>query len=70
MDWVTVDAVVEFTQAALVIYVFDAHTCQPVWHGSSRRSLEAPAAGDASIAEAVHAILRAFPPAARAPAVL
>jgi Domain of unknown function (DUF4136) len=69
VPWVSADVVTEYTQATLVIDVFDAHTNQQVWHGSSRRALDAQPATvrDASIAEAVQAILRTFPNVAGPP---
>jgi Domain of unknown function (DUF4136) len=68
-DWISADRVVAYTQATLVIDVFDAHTRQLVWHGSSERALDAQptAVPGASVAESVRAILRTFPPAAGAP---
>ena len=68
--WVSFDVIADYTQATLAIDVFDAHTREPVWHGSSRRALDAPAptsASDASIAESVQAILRPFPTVSGAP---
>jgi Domain of unknown function (DUF4136) len=64
--WVDFDQIVEYTQATFMIDVFDAHTLQPVWHGSSRHVLEeAPGSGsgvsDASLADAVRSVLRTLP---------
>jgi len=63
--WLGAEVTADYTQATLVIDVYDAHTRQPVWHGSSRRALEevpAPtSARSESIDAAVRAILRTFP---------
>jgi hypothetical protein len=71
-DWVGSRIVASYTQATLVIDLFDAHTRRLVWHGSSRRALDAPAptAGrDAPVAEAVQGILGDLPRAAGSPSV-
>jgi hypothetical protein len=62
-EWIDFDQVVEYTQATFMIDVFDARTLQPVWHGSSRHVLEGAPSGasDASLAEAVRAVLRTLP---------
>lgn len=64
-DWGDANVVADYTEATIVIDVFDAHTHKLLWHGASGRSLDAPltSANDASIAEAVTAILRGFPSA-------
>ena len=68
--WVTSSVVAEYTEATIVIDVIDAHEHKLVWHGASGRSLSAPLSGvsDASIAQAVKAILASFPTASAAPA--
>ena len=68
-NWISTNIVADYTLATLVIDVYDAHTRQPVWHGSSYRALDGAgptAVPEASIAEAVQAILRTFPSAAGA----
>jgi hypothetical protein len=62
-EWMGPDVMARYTQATLVIDVMDAHTRKPVWHGSSRRVLDpVPTVSEASVANAVRAILQAFPP--------
>ena len=68
-EWVGAGVVADYTQATLVIDVFDARSRQLVWHGSSRRALDAPAPTtrrEGSVGEAVQAILRTLPRAAGA----
>jgi hypothetical protein len=68
--WIDAQILSTNTQATLVIDVFDARTHALVWHGSSRRALDAPAPTtnrDAPVAEAVRAMLVDLPTAAGAP---
>jgi hypothetical protein len=67
-EWVGPDIMARYTQATLVMDVYDARTGQPIWHGSSRRALDPmPKMNEASVAESVHAILRSLPGAGGAP---
>ncbi len=68
LEWIGPDVMGRYTDATLVMDVYDARTQQPIWHGSSRRALDpAPKASAASVAESVHAILRTLPKAGGAP---
>ncbi len=64
VGWISTNIVADYTVATLVVDVYDAHTRQPVWHGSSRRALDGAGpttVPEASVAQAVQAIFRTFP---------